>query len=86
MAFFKVDKELAVAFALVFHVGQLVVTLAVGVIAFWSQNMSLSELRPVEEQAEQEAEQALEEPDLVGDQAGEQPSGVLRDPIVRPVE
>src|SRR5947207_15776365 len=56
MAFFKVDKELAVAFALIFHVGQLITTLVVGLVAFWSQHMSLSEIRPVEEKAEQEAE------------------------------
>ena len=61
MAFFRVDKELAVAFALIFHVGQLVVTLAVGMVAFWAQNMSLSEMRPVEEAAEQEAESSLAE-------------------------
>jgi uncharacterized protein (TIRG00374 family) len=61
MAVFKVDKELAVAFALIFHVGQLVVTLAVGAIAFWSQNLSFSEIRPVEERAEIEAEQSFEE-------------------------
>jgi len=61
MAVFKVDKELAVAFALIFHVGQLVVTLAVGAIAFWTQNLSLSEMRPVEERAELEAEQSFEE-------------------------
>ncbi len=64
MAFFGVKKELAVAFALIFHVGQLVTTLVVGLIAFWSQNMSLSELRPVEEKAEQEAEKALTDPVL----------------------
>jgi uncharacterized protein (TIRG00374 family) len=75
MAFFKVDKELAVAFALVFHVGQLVTTLAVGVLAFWGQQLTLAELRPVEEQAEHEAEVALEEPAFLEeplDQAGEQ--------------
>jgi glycosyltransferase 2 family protein len=59
MAFFGVDKELAVAFALVFHVGQLLITLVVGLIAFWAQNMSLSEMRPVEEKAEQEADKAI---------------------------
>ncbi len=64
MAFFGVKKELAVAFALIFHVGQLVTTLVVGLVAFWSQNMSLSELRPVEEKAEQEAEKALTDPVL----------------------
>ena len=62
MAFFKVDKDLAVAFALIFHVGQLVTTLLVGAVAFWAQNMSLSEMRPVEAKADQEAEQALTDP------------------------
>ncbi|HEX8599731.1 MAG TPA: lysylphosphatidylglycerol synthase transmembrane domain-containing protein [Chloroflexia bacterium] len=61
MAFFRVDKELAVAFALIFHVGQLVVTLIVGLFAFWAQNMSLAEMRPVEAAAEHEAEHSLEE-------------------------
>ena len=61
MAFFRVDKELAVAFALIFHVGQIVVTLVVGLVAFWAQNMSLSEMRPVEAAAEREAEHSLEE-------------------------
>jgi glycosyltransferase 2 family protein len=61
MAVFGVDKELAVAFALIFHVGQLVVTLAVGVVAFWAQNLSFSEIGPVEQKAEQEAEETLEE-------------------------
>lgn len=61
MAFFRVDKELAVAFALIFHVGQLVVTLVVGLFAFWAQNMSLADMRPVEAAAEREAEQSLEE-------------------------
>ncbi|HEX8229303.1 MAG TPA: lysylphosphatidylglycerol synthase transmembrane domain-containing protein [Chloroflexia bacterium] len=61
MAFFRVDKELAVAFALIFHVGQLVVTLVVGLFAFWAQNMSLAEMRPVEAAAEREAERSLEE-------------------------
>ncbi|HET6313190.1 MAG TPA: lysylphosphatidylglycerol synthase transmembrane domain-containing protein [Chloroflexia bacterium] len=61
MAFFRVDKELAVAFALIFHVGQIVVTLAVGLFAFWAQNMSLAEMRPVEAAAEREAERSLEE-------------------------
>ncbi|MDQ5825539.1 MAG: flippase-like domain-containing protein [Chloroflexota bacterium] len=61
MAFFRVDKELAVAFALIFHVGQLVVTLVVGLFAFWAQNMSLAEMRPVEAAAEHEAERSLEE-------------------------
>lgn len=68
MAVFGVDKELAVAFALIFHVGQLVVTLAVGVIAFWAQNMSLADMRPVEQRAEVEAERSLDdlerEPDV----------------------
>jgi uncharacterized protein (TIRG00374 family) len=61
MAFFKVDKELAVAFALVFHVGQLVVTLLAGFVALWAQQLSFADLRPVEEQAEQAADAALEE-------------------------
>lgn len=61
MAVFRADKELAVAFALIFHVGQLVVTLVVGVIAFWAQNMSLADIRPVEERAESEAERSIEE-------------------------
>jgi uncharacterized protein (TIRG00374 family) len=66
MAVFKVDKELAVAFALVFHVGQLVVTLAVGLVAFWAQNMTLSEMRPMEKKAEAEAQTALEEVETEG--------------------
>jgi uncharacterized protein (TIRG00374 family) len=61
MAVFKVDKELAVAFALIFHVGQLVATLIVGAIAFWTQNLSFSEIRPVEQRAELEAERSLEQ-------------------------
>ncbi|MGA7732880.1 MAG: lysylphosphatidylglycerol synthase transmembrane domain-containing protein [Chloroflexia bacterium] len=60
MAVFAVDKELAVAFALIFHVGQLVTTLAVGVVAFWTQNLSFSEIGPVEQKAEQEAVEALQ--------------------------
>ncbi len=52
MAFFQVDKELAVAFALIFHVGQLVTTLVVGLLAFWSQHLSLSEMRPIVAAAE----------------------------------
>jgi glycosyltransferase 2 family protein len=59
MAFFHVDKELAVAFALVFHVGQLVVTLVVGLVAFWSQHLSLSDIGRTEAQAEQEADRAI---------------------------
>lgn len=59
MAFFRVDKELAVAFALIFHVGQIVTTLSVGVVAFWMQNLSLRDLGAVEEQAGQEAANAL---------------------------
>lgn len=66
MAFFRVDKELAVAFALIFHVGQLLVTLAVGLVAFWAQNMSLSDIRPVENAAEREAERSLEEIERAG--------------------
>jgi uncharacterized membrane protein YbhN (UPF0104 family) len=61
MAFFRVDKELAVAFALIFHVGQLVATLLVGVIAFWTQNLALRDMGQVEEQAEEETEVALQE-------------------------
>jgi uncharacterized protein (TIRG00374 family) len=60
MAFFGVDKELAVAFALVFHMGQLATTLAVGLVAFWMQNLSLSEMRPVEEAAEREYREIVE--------------------------
>lgn len=61
MAFFRVDKELAVAFALIFHVGQIITTLIVGLVAFWAQNLSLSEMRPVEHAAEEEAEAILKE-------------------------
>lgn len=61
MAVFAVDKELAVAFALVFHIGQLITTIVVGAIAFWSQNLSLSEIGPVDKKAAQEAEQSLEQ-------------------------
>jgi len=79
MAVFKVDKELAVAFALIFHVGQLVTTLVVGAIAFWTQNLSFSEIRPVEQRAELEAERSLEqieqEADRVYAQAGEPEAG-----------
>jgi hypothetical protein len=39
----------------------LVVTLLVGAIAFWSQNLSFSEIRPVEQRAELEAQQSLDE-------------------------
>jgi hypothetical protein len=39
------DKELAVAFALVFHVGQLLATLVVGGVAYWSQHVSLREMQ-----------------------------------------
>jgi hypothetical protein len=60
MAVFAVDKELAVAFALIFHVGQLLTTLAVGVVAFWTQNLSFAEIGPVEQRAEQEAAEAFE--------------------------
>jgi uncharacterized protein (TIRG00374 family) len=69
MAVFKVDKELAVAFALIFHVGQLVVTLVVGAIAFWTQNLSLSEIRPVEQRAELEAERSLEQIEQAAERA-----------------
>lgn len=69
MAVFKVDKELAVAFALIFHVGQLLVTLLVGAAAFWTQNLSFSEIRPVEQRAEIEAERSLEEIEQEADQA-----------------
>jgi hypothetical protein len=55
-----VDKELAVAFALLFHVGQYVTTLLAGLVAFWMQNLSLSEVRPIEEAAEKQAEAAFE--------------------------
>ncbi|MGI8586855.1 MAG: lysylphosphatidylglycerol synthase transmembrane domain-containing protein [Chloroflexia bacterium] len=40
-----INKDLAVAFALVFHVSQLLATLLVGGIAFWSQHVSLREAR-----------------------------------------
>ncbi|MFL5733097.1 MAG: lysylphosphatidylglycerol synthase transmembrane domain-containing protein [Chloroflexia bacterium] len=86
MAFFRVDKELAVAFALVFHVGQLAVTLVVGMLAFWAQNMSLAEMRPVEEQAEQDAEEALEAPALAVEEIEPEPASALRDPISRTAE
>ncbi len=68
MAVFAVNKELAVAFALIFHVGQLLTTLAVGVIAFWTQNLTFAEIGPVEQKAEQEAEESLaqiEEPEAL---------------------
>ncbi len=42
------DKELAVAFALVFHIGQLLATLVVGGLAYWSQHISLREMRAAE--------------------------------------
>ena len=45
------DKDLRVAFALLFHVGQLVTTLAVGIPAFWSQNVSLREAQAEEREA-----------------------------------
>ncbi len=61
MAFFRVEKELAVAFALIFHAGQLIVTLVVGVVSFWMQNLSLRDIGPVEEQAEEEAEATLQQ-------------------------
>lgn len=61
MAVFAVDKELAVAFALVFHIGQLLTTIVAGAIAFWSQNLSLSEIGPVDKKASQEAEQSLDQ-------------------------
>jgi uncharacterized protein (TIRG00374 family) len=60
MAVFGVTKELAVAFALVFHVGQLVTTLLIGGIAFWTQNLSFAEMRPTEQAAEQEAARSLD--------------------------
>lgn len=66
LAFFGVDKELAVAFALIFHVGQLIVTLLVGVVAFWAQNMSLTDIRPMEAAAGREVERSLEEIERVG--------------------
>ena len=61
MAVFGVDKELAVAFALVFHIGQLLTTVVVGAFAFWSQNLSLSEIGPVDKKATEEAEQSLDQ-------------------------
>jgi hypothetical protein len=42
-------------------VGQLVVTLLVGVVAFWAQNISLADIRPLEQRAEIEAERSIEE-------------------------
>lgn len=60
MAVFGVSKDLAVAFALVFHVGQLVTTLVVGAVAFWAQKLSFAEMRPMEEKAEQEAAQSFD--------------------------
>jgi glycosyltransferase 2 family protein len=60
MAVFGVSKDLAVAFALVFHVGQLVTTLVVGAVAFWAQKLSFAEMRPIEEKAEQEAAQSFD--------------------------
>jgi uncharacterized protein (TIRG00374 family) len=56
LAFYGVDKELAVAFALIFHVGQLVTTLVAGLIAFWTQNLSLAEVRPIQASAQPEPE------------------------------
>lgn len=41
-----VNKDLAVAFALVFHAAQLLATLLVGGLAFWSGHVSLRDLRP----------------------------------------
>ncbi|HUS16685.1 MAG TPA: lysylphosphatidylglycerol synthase transmembrane domain-containing protein [Chloroflexia bacterium] len=40
-----IDKEIAVAFALVFHAGQLLATLLVGGLAFWTQRVSMGSLR-----------------------------------------
>ncbi len=40
-----VDKNLAVAFALIFHAAQLLATLLVGGFAFWTQHTSLRDLR-----------------------------------------
>ena len=60
MAVFGVSKDLAVAFALVFHVGQLVTTLVVGAVAFWAQKLSFAKMRPIEEKAEQEAAQSFD--------------------------
>jgi glycosyltransferase 2 family protein len=71
MYFFRVDKELAVAFALIFHAGQLVVTLLVGVVAFWMQNLSLRDIGPVEERAEEEAENSLQQIELEADVAAQ---------------
>ncbi len=43
-----IDKEQAVAFALVFHAGQLATTLLVGGLLFWRQNVSLKEVQAEE--------------------------------------
>jgi uncharacterized protein (TIRG00374 family) len=45
------DKDLRVAFALLFHVGQLVTTLIVGTAAFWTQHISLREVQEEEREA-----------------------------------
>jgi hypothetical protein len=44
----SLDKDLRVAFALLFHVGQLVTTLIVGTAAFWTQHISLREVQEEE--------------------------------------
>jgi uncharacterized protein (TIRG00374 family) len=45
------DKDLRVAFALLFHVGQLLTTLIVGTAAFWTQHVSLREVQQEEREA-----------------------------------
>jgi uncharacterized protein (TIRG00374 family) len=45
------DKDLRVAFALLFHVGQLLTTLIVGTAAFWTQHVSLREVQEDEREA-----------------------------------
>ncbi len=40
-----IDKDMAVAFALVFHAAQLLATLLVGGLAFWSQRVSMREMQ-----------------------------------------
>jgi glycosyltransferase 2 family protein len=81
MAVFRVDKELAVAFALIFHVGQLLFTLLVGVIAFWTQNLSFADMRPVEQKAEEEAERSLEQIEQEADEAYEAEQAAHASPV-----
>lgn len=46
-----IDKDLGVAFALIFHAAQLVATLLVGGLAFWTQRAMLSDVRPTAAEA-----------------------------------